>query len=354
MTVSTDILRKFSPFHLLKDEQLAQIAPLVQIDSYPKGSFVIRRGKELNQIHYLVAGQVDLVDASFNSESVIAGSDEIDRAHYALCEESPSRISAMAKCKVKVLAVDFETFEMAQFWAEELQFKGAGKSTLSTIDGVYNGSQNWMVYVLDLPLFSQVPPLQLQQLFSRFEAKEFAAGEQVIREGASGDFFYVVEKGRVQIKNRFDGVIAELTEGQYFGEEALVGETIRNASAVMLEDGVLMCLDKADFKALLQDPLLRYINKAQLQQQPNLMDGYRLLDVRLPIEHRKIHVQESANVPLFSLRKRMSEFDQETAYVITDDAGKRSEVAAHLLCQAGFTTYILEDSEKCYSKATVC
>lgn len=351
MKVTIDTLKQFSPFYLLTNEQLEQIVPLAEINSFRKGAFVLRRGKELGKVHYLLSGQVDLVDANFNNESVIADSEDDDRHHYPLCEQSPTRIAAQAKVDIKVLTVDFETYETAQFWAEELQFEGVGRSTLSTIDG-YNVTQNWMVYVLDLPLFAQVPPLQLQQLFSRFEAKSFAAGEQIIKEDASGDFFYVIEKGRVQISNRFQGVLAELKEGQYFGEEALVGETVRNASAVMLEDGILMCLNQADFKELLKDPLLRYIRKAQLQQQPNLMDGYRLLDVRLPIEHRKVHVRDSANVPLFSLRKRLTEFNHDTIYVITDDAGKRSEVAAHLLCQAGFTTYILENAQDCYSEVS--
>lgn len=349
MSVSVDLLKQFSPFQTLIESQLIELAAHATVKTLNKGSFIFKRGKDLSDVDYLVSGQVDLVDASFNSESIAAG-EEADRHCYPLCDRSPTPYSAMAKTTVQILSVDVETYEMAQFWADEQQFGNQDPIPEATLEEPVVGNKNWMVHLLDYPLFAQVAPMQLQQLFGRFEAHRFKAGERVIKEGSEGDYFYVIERGRAQVSTREAGVIAELTPGQYFGEEALVGDSFRNATVVMLENGTLMRLDKEDFRMLLQEPLLHYIDKTQLTEQPDASNGYRLLDVRLPVEYRKIHVKDSANVPLFSLRKRLPEFDHETVYIVTDDAGKRSEVAAHLLCQAGFTTYILEDSSRYYQR----
>jgi CRP-like cAMP-binding protein len=45
--------------------------------------------------------------------------------------------------------------------------------------------------------------------------------------------------------------LAELKEGDAFGEEALVADTVRNATVVMKTDGMLLRLSKQDFNELL-------------------------------------------------------------------------------------------------------
>lgn len=347
MAVSAALLQRFSPFDSLDERQLETIASYAQVETIPKGTFVIKRGKELKTITYLISGQVDLVDASFNSQSVYDGS---ERCVHALTRESPSGVSAIAKSDAEILNVDHQAFELLKEWSQDPDL--AAPSNLPPLaSGVDegDGKEDWMGHLLDSPLFSQVPPTQLQQLFARFESMPVNEGETIVEESAEGDYFYVIESGQAVVRTRFDGEVASLGPGRYFGEEALVGETIRNASVVMRSAGMLMRLNKEDFKVLLQEALIRYIDGEHFQKHVLAGENWQLLDVRLPIEYRIAHVKDSANVPLGSLRKRMADLDHNATYVVSDDAGKRSEVAAHLLCQAGFTTYILENSADYYS-----
>jgi CRP-like cAMP-binding protein len=53
--------------------------------------------------------------------------------------------------------------------------------------------------------------------------------------------------------------LAELKEGDAFGEEALVADTVRNATVVMNTDGMLLRLSKQDFNDLLRAPLLQKV-----------------------------------------------------------------------------------------------
>ncbi|MGH1472289.1 MAG: cyclic nucleotide-binding domain-containing protein [Cellvibrionaceae bacterium] len=347
MAVAQTLLQLFTPFDSLTIDQLERIAPLCRIENFSKGSFLIKRGKKLPAVSYLVSGSVDLVDASFKNEVI---SDSGGRHHYPLSQpesdDGLSPVSAKAKTEAEILIVEHEAFELLKNWQEDVS------ATLlpNIVEAVDDDEEqtDWMTSLLDSPLFDQVPPTHLQKLFSLFKAVVFSEGEDVISEGDEGDYFYVIETGIAKIHSRQQGDIAVLEAGNFFGEEALVGETIRNASITMESDGVLMQLSKEHFKSLLQEPLIRYLDTAELQLKMKDQSDFKLLDIRLPVEHRKFHVQESTNIPLSSLRNKLSEFNQNTTYVLTDDGGKRSEVAAHLLCQAGFTTYILQNSDKHY------
>jgi len=53
-------------------------------------------------------------------------------------------------------------------------------------------------------------------------------------------------------------------------------------------------------------------------------------------------VPGSVNVPLSRLRAAIPKLgDSNNVYVVPDDAGSRADIAAHLLCQAGYDAFIL-------------
>lgn len=340
MAVSHTELQQFSPFVALDEKQFDAIRHYVHKEELAKGSFLIKRGRPLKDLTFLLSGRVDLVDASFNSEAVVAAT---PRCREALSQKSPSEVSALAKTDVVVIRVEHQALETLK----ELK-RAATAAPAPVMAAVYEGAEDWMGSLLNSPLFAQVPPTQLQQLFVRFESINVAAGETVVQENGDGDFFYVIESGRARVITRFEGEVASLGPGQFFGEEALVGDTIRNASVIMETDGVLMRLNKEDFRVLLQEPLIHYISTEELARRTAEGQQCQLLDVRIPLEHRMAHVPGSINIPLAALRRRVKDLDSSLSYVITDDGGKRSEVAAHLLCQAGLKTFILEDAAAQY------
>lgn len=351
--VSAALLQLFSPFDTLSQQQLDRLLPLVRLDRLSRGQFLIKRGKPLDAIHYLVAGAVDLVDSRFDSETITAGD---DRRCYPLTPESPSPVSAKIKSDADVLVVDHKAFELVSEWHSQpdslaqcmpvMEEQGVEGDSMDGKEG--EGMRDWMTCLLNSSLFAQVPAANLQQLFARFEPIEVEAGELIIKESEAGENFYVVESGRARIHSCIRGDITTLGPGQFFGEEALVGDTIRNASVTMDTDGVLMQLSKEDFKSLLQEPLLRYIDGQQLNRRLLARERLQLLDVRLAAEYRNLHVKDSSNLPLASLRAKIPQLDPDITYVITDDGGKRSEVAAQLLAQAGLSVMILRESFRHY------
>ena len=56
------------------------------------------------------------------------------------------------------------------------------------------------------------------------EPEVFKAGEYIIREGTSGDTFYILAEGDVRVSKRSedeDEIIRDLTKGDYFGEQVV-------------------------------------------------------------------------------------------------------------------------------------
>lgn len=325
--VSEEVLRQFSPINELDGQLLSQIAEKAQVAVAKKGTLIFKRGKVLTEHVFLIEGEIDLINNEFGAEKVVAGS---ERARTALNQGSPTSVSAIAKSAVRYLALDMEFLDrlLNDAHAEE-----AGEA-----DKV-----DWMTSMLQSPLFYRIPSSQLQELFKAFETVQVEKGERVIREGARGDYFYVLAVGTAVVSSVSGHVNLELGPGQYFGEEALISDAPRNASVTMTSRGLLKRLNAADFEVLLKNPVLSYVEPSQLQ---SLSKPHKILDVRLPLEYRAENVPGSVNVPLSRLRKSMQEFNANTIYLVSDEAGPRADTAVYLLCQGGLDARILKNARQ--------
>ncbi len=133
--------------------------------------------------------------------------------------------------------------------------------------------------------------------------------------------------------------LAELGVGDTFGEEALIAEAKRNATVTMLTDGVLMRLNKQDFRELMNEPLLQWVSYDRARE--IVARGGRWLDVRLPSEHQNLSIEGSLNIPLYFIRLKLSTLDRNVPYVVYCDTGRRSSAAAYILVERGFDAYVL-------------
>jgi MFS family permease len=99
-----------------------------------------------------------------------------------------------------------------------------------------------------VPIFTPLTGTSLEQLATRLVPLRVEAGSVIIREGDEGDRFYIVADGELQVSQ--DGVaIGMLSEGDYFGEIALLRDTARTATITAETDAVLYALDREDFLA---------------------------------------------------------------------------------------------------------
>jgi CRP-like cAMP-binding protein len=348
-----ELLKKFVPFNDLQDEYLDEALGQIKVETFKKGQMLFKRGKAIAARYFLLEGRVELIDSSYVSSSVRSGS---VNATGVLNPESPTRCSCIAKDPVvKAFCVDAEALDRLVAWSEsaESAFEAERSEKLDAdlntgVTGQFDvvsveeeETTDWMSALLTSPLFGKVPLTLVQDLFSRFSDLKVRKGDVIIKEGEKGDYFYVVSKGRARIRNNTNTVDVVVEAGQHFGEEALLGGTLRNATITMEQDGELKRLDAENFNSLLTEPVLQYISKENMQG----LKSHKLIDVKMPLEYRAHHEKGSINLPLARLRATIPELAKTTAYVIASDAGSRAKIAAHLLCQSGFDAYILAAEE---------
>ncbi len=80
---------------------------------------------------------------------------------------------------------------------------------------------------------------------------KFPAGTTIFKEGAEGDFMYVIVEGRIRLSLKNE-CIGEESAGGIVGEMALLASDKRSATATSLTDCLLAPIDQHSFKLLIR------------------------------------------------------------------------------------------------------
>ncbi|MEK7222661.1 MAG: cyclic nucleotide-binding domain-containing protein [Pseudomonadota bacterium] len=329
-----DILETLVPINSLTPENFRELANQAVIERFPAGSQLFKQGDHDSLSIYLLSGEVDLSSTNTNlSLHVAAGTDE---ARYALAQLKPRQYTGTAKTPVTVARVDGQLLDRLLTWDQTTGYEVTE----------FDGSQDteWMMRMLRGATFQQLPPSNINALFARFAPVEVKAGQAIIRQGEPGKYYYIIKTGKVSVSRKADktgkvSLLAQLGDGDGFGEEALLSGAPRNASVVMLTDGVLMQLTKKDFDELMREPLVKWVTLDEAKTQAQA--GARLLDVRTEDEYRNGTIKGSVNLPLYLLRLKAASLDPKSHYIVFCQTGSRSCAAAFLLSQRGFEVSVL-------------
>lgn len=98
-----------------------------------------------------------------------------------------------------------------------------------------------------IPMFAPLNPITLDALARALHRVEFGAGQEIIREGAESDLFYVIESGLVRVTAADGHLLREEGPGDYFGEIGLLRDVPRTATITAADDTVLLALERDDF-----------------------------------------------------------------------------------------------------------
>ncbi len=334
-------LKEFTPFDSLSDAHLRDLAPKLTVARFGKGKVLFKRGQPDNKCHYLIKGVVDLADAAF----VVRQLNADDPENYLALDNYPEhRVSAITGSECLMVSVDRDHLDLVLTWSQAAEALGDDD------DDNNDDDRDWMEALLASDLFAQVPPANIQQLFVKFKEREVKLGEAIIREGDDGDSFFVIKHGRALVTRGTGSnlkTLAALKNGACFGEDALIGETKRNATVTMTSDGTVMALDKESFIKLLKEPVTQQVTEEQyVKMMDEAEEGVVLIDVRLPLEFKHDHMAHARNIPLTELRKEIRDMEKVFTYVLTCDGGRRSEIAAYLLNEAGLRAFVLKRKAK--------
>jgi CRP-like cAMP-binding protein len=335
--VDVALLRKFSPLDGMKKENLLALARKVTIAQLPAGRVLFKEGDRDKLTYWIIAGLIELREGGSTVAMVRGGTAE---ARNPLSQKLPRKQSARAVDPIEYLTVDSELLDMMITWDQ------TGTYEVSELQAQLSGStsDDWMTTLLQTQTFHRIPPANIQAIFLRMQRMNCRTGEVIIQQGAEGDYFYAIVSGKCLVTretplNRGGLKLAELGVGDTFGEEALISEAKRNATVTMLTDGVLMRLNKKDFRELMNEPLVQWLDYPKAREL--VARGGQWLDVRLPSEHQNVAIEGSLNVPLYFIRLKISTLDRARPYIVYCDTGRRSSAAAFILVERGFDAYVL-------------
>ncbi len=330
------ILRSFSPLDGLRSENLRALSRKTTVREMSQGRMLFKEGDTDKRTFYLVSGIVELLSEGRIVATVRANTPD---ARHAIAPILPRRCSArIASEKIEYLSIDSDLLDVLITWDQ------TGAYEVNDLQANPTASDDWMTLLLQSRAFHKIPPANLQAVFMRLQRVTYSAGDVVIRQGDEGDYFYIIVSGRCSVSretplNREGIRLAELGVGETFGEEALISGARRNATVAMLTDGVLMRLPKEDFTALLNEPMLQWVDYDEAKAL--VANGGRWLDVRLPSEFEHCHFDQSINVPLYFIRLKLKTLDPALPYVVICDNGRRSSAAAYVLSERGFDCHVL-------------
>jgi CRP-like cAMP-binding protein len=338
--VDVPLIRRFTPLDGMKKENQAALARKVTVKTLDAGRLLFKEGDTEKRTIWLVSGTIELREDD-RTVGVIKG--DTPEARNPLAAKIPRQFSARALDEVEYLSIDSELLDVMITWDQtgsyevsELQTQFAGAQTAEGDD--------WMTTLLQSRAMHRIPPANIQAIFMRMQRMPHRAGDVVIQQGAEGDFFYAIVSGRCVVTRETplnkDGIrLAELGVGDTFGEEALISESKRNATITMLTEGVLMRLNKQDFRELMNEPLLQWVDEARAREL--VAKGGKWLDVRLPSEFQNLAIEEATNIPLYFIRLKLSTLEKDRPYVVYCDTGRRSSAAAFILIEKGYEAYVL-------------
>ena len=174
------------------------------------------------------------------------------------------------------------------------------RNTTAVLDSLWSNifrqSEDDSVYTLlrDIPLFDGLARSELSAIESILHRREYEPDEVLFHQGNPGVGMYIIRQGTIEIVYEPTGdTLAELSDGDFFGELALLNETPRSATAVARTDAILYGLFRPDLLGL-------------VEREPSL--GVQiLLRMSRVISERLIHTNEQVQ----ELRQRLEEQQAE-------------------------------------------
>jgi voltage-gated potassium channel len=122
--------------------------------------------------------------------------------------------------------------------------------------------------VSKVPFFQSLDPAAITEITHLLRLLEVPERTAIIRRGKVGDCMYFIAAGEVQVDVKPSPV--RLGPGAFFGELALLGDSVRSANVTTTTSSTLLILDLADFRAFTANhPDLKRAIDAEAQRRMN-------------------------------------------------------------------------------------
>ncbi len=285
------MLKSLEFFSGVPEGLLEETASSLMVSEFPRETIICRHGKFDERFHLILAGLVRAViptehDPRFELHRLSTGEffgEEI------IFSSEPRENSIIALTDVMTLSMGPDVLR---------KLMGGAASVRDLMDRLYI-ERDLRGDLRKIPLFTGLGDGLFDEVLRSAVMVPMSGGGVVFREGDRGDAFYLLREGRVDVYRTVRGerkLIAILTEGQYFGEMALIADEARNAT--------VECVGNVNMARISREDFLRIVQK----------DGSMMKELRLIFEERKKNREDvlknpylaTVNRTLLDLNKRIN------------------------------------------------
>ncbi|XP_014244772.1 cGMP-dependent protein kinase, isozyme 1-like isoform X2 [Cimex lectularius] len=236
-----------------------------------KGSFLIKEGEAGSHLYVSASGQFEVI-----KEGAVLGTLGPGKAF--------GELAILYNC---TRTASIRVVENAEVWVLDRRvFKNIMlRSGLQRLEDSIS-------FLQSVPLLHNLSQTLLCKIADSMQLEFYPGGQYIVRQGATGDTFYILSCGNVKVTQKLPGEIQEeevrtLSRGDYFGEQALLKEDSRTANVIALPPGVeCLTLDRESFMLLIGDlselQEKDYGDKARLSRPPS---ANSFNDIDNEIEH---------------------------------------------------------------------
>ncbi len=315
------------PFSSLSDQRVQEALEALRVVDLGAGESITLRPRSAGTDYvYVIEGEADV---AFGSDRAVRIGPTNDETRPIALESGIASVTISAPAHLLLARVESDVLDYLVSW--DTLGRGLGTEADDVASRV--------AAVRHSLAFRRLPLECVEEAFRRMKKVPVRQGQEVVRQGEPGDAFYVIESGHAEVWRTgiYDDEpqkVDEMGPGEPFGEDALVMKGSRGATVRMMDDGVLLRMDKEDFDELIGQQLIERVEPPLAKA--FLDAGYVPLDVRYEEEFEEHHLANAKLIPLPELRHRFAELDPKQNYLVYCKSGGRSAVGTLLLRQRNF------------------
>ncbi|XP_056233301.1 cGMP-dependent protein kinase 1 [Seriola aureovittata] len=222
---------------LLKNHDEGEIRAIIAC-MYPttinQGCYVIQEGTSGAQAYVLEEGRLEVTK---DGRKLLTIEPQDMFGELALLYNCIHTYSVSAQTDSKLWVIDSKSYQ-----------------TILMQSGL-NSLSHSMELLTSVPFLQSLPEDAIMKMSDLMEETHYNEGDYIIRQGATGDTFYIISKGQVKVTEMKPGheeiVLSKLTERHWFGEKSLWGEDVQTVNVVAAGAVTCLVIDRQTFKDII-------------------------------------------------------------------------------------------------------
>ncbi|XP_055518352.1 cGMP-dependent protein kinase 1-like isoform X1 [Leucoraja erinacea] len=236
----------------LEMSQIQEIVDCMHPVDYSKDSCVIKEGDVGSMVYVMEEGKVEVTKDDVKLCTIAPGKVFGELAILYNCTRTAT---VKALTNIKLWAIDRPCFQ-----------------TIMMRTGVIKHIEH-MELLRSVPSFQELQEEVLSKLADVLEETHYNEGDYIVRQGASGDTFFIISKGKVRVTREQTALgeapaASTLSRGDWFGEKALLGEDVRSDNVIAAEEVTCLVIDRDSFRQSiggLQDVICEEYETAEMR-----------------------------------------------------------------------------------------